>query len=90
MCRRLLVEDINERESVSEDIVAAEARAQERAPASAFLDAHMWDMETLLRESSADRPETLTPINLGQYFSYPPANSTQGENHRHEFSGMYS
>jgi len=87
MCRQLLVEEINERGSVSEDIVAAEARAQERDHASAFLDAHMWDMETLLRESGVDPPETLTPINLSQY---SPANSTQRENHRHEFSGMYS
>lgn len=89
MCRRLLVEDINERESVSEDNIAVEARAQERARASAFLDAQMRDMEVLLRESGGEvRPEI--PINLGQYFSYPPANSTQNDHDRRELSGMYS
>ncbi|KIM46225.1 hypothetical protein M413DRAFT_441298 [Hebeloma cylindrosporum] len=85
MCRRLLIEDINEIESVSED---AEGRAQERPLASAFLDAQMRDMETLLRESGVEvRPETL---NLSQYFSYPPANLMESDNHRQELSGMYS
>lgn len=91
MCRRPLVEDINERESISEDIIAAEGRAQEPARASAFPDAQMRDLEVLLRGSGVEvRPETLTPINLDQYFSYLPVNSTQNDHDRQELFGMYS
>jgi len=89
MCRRLLVEDISERELVPEDIATANARAQERARASAFLDTQVRDMQSLLRERGVEaRSETLASINFSQYFSYPPTNSTQ-DNQR-ELYGMYS
>jgi len=91
MCRRLLVEATSEREPVPEDIATADARAQERARASAFLDAQMRDMQGLLRERGVEvSPETLAPVNFSQYFSYPSANSTQADDDRQELSGMYS
>jgi hypothetical protein len=91
MCRRLLIDDTNERELVTEDSATADARAQERARASAFLDTQIRDMQALLRERGVEvGPEALASINFSQYFSDPPANSTHdNENHR-EFSGMYS
>jgi len=90
MCRRLLLEDTSERELVAEDITTADAIAQERARASAFLDTQIRDMQALLRERDDEvRPETLAPINFSQYFS-SPANSTQDDDNQQEFSGMYS
>lgn len=77
MCRRRLVEDTNERETILADIAATEAQ--------------MRDIEVLLRERGIDvGPETLTPIDLSQHFSYHPVNSTQNDDNRQELSGMYS